>query len=460
VGADLAQAAKRRAGVSVDGPHASAMHAVVVGVLKHHGLEATTVDLPSDSQAAVEAAAQKGSLAAIVVGQVRDGGKRFKLRVYDSGGDLVGESSWVEAGGLRRLESAVERTLWPRVGGSLSRARAPGASAASTNEKAPPQEKEHAEEAAAEPTKAPTASRSREPEPPGEAEAPAPKRKKGRAVDEAEEPSGPAATALDLGVGLRFVWRDLSWSPVATTLRGYTLDRAPAVGVSLAWYPLAHFLGGWASNIGIAASVEYAPDLTSQTSDGARYPTTSRDWWAGARGRVVFGVAQASLTLAGGQQAFVFQGQGAALRSNLADLPDVAYTYARAGADLRLELPQGVTLMLGGGFRDVFDAGDTNFLLQANAYLPDSKIVGFDGTVAVGYRFLGAFEARLGVDLRRYQITAGTNTYMATGAIDQYLSGWAQLALLVDGYAAAGGPAPPSKRDDEDSADDKTGAGE
>ena len=114
-GSGSAQAAKRRVGVSLNGPHASAVHDAIAGALKHHGFETTSTDLAGESQDAIAQAARQGKLAAVIVGEVRDGGKRFKLRVFGSGGDLIGESSWAEAGGIKKLDAVVERTLWTRI---------------------------------------------------------------------------------------------------------------------------------------------------------------------------------------------------------------------------------------------------------------------------------------------------------------------------------------------------------
>jgi hypothetical protein len=435
VWASSAQAAKRRAGVAVSGPHAGAIRGAIDGALERHALETTSVDVASEGAGAIADAAKRDKLAALLVGQVQAGGKKLKLRVYGANGDVLDEASWSEAN-VKKLEVAVGRTLWARVGGALAKARPPaeksakGGADAPAPAKAPEQSAEEAETAAA-----------------NADEAAARKRKKRRAEEEDQEPdapTGPAGIALDVGVGPRFVSRHFTWSPAVPALRGYSLGYAPSFGASLAWYPLAHARGGWAANLGIAVSVEYTPGLTSQTSDGASYPTSESDYWAGVRGRALFGIAQASLTLAGGQQTYVFQSSATANRANLSDLPDTKYTYGRAALDLRLALPADLSLMLGAGYRYVFSAGADNDLIQANSYFPDSTFVAFDAMAAAGYRPLSLLEVRAGFDVRRYQMTAGTNAYNVSGATDQYLAFWFQLALLLDGYTggSAAHPAP------------------
>jgi len=485
-----AQAAKRRVGISLNGPRGNDVHEAISSVLAHHGFETTSADLAGDSEGAIAQAAREGKLAAVVVGEVREGGKRFKVRVYGSGGDLIGESSWAEAGGIKKLVQVVERTLWARVGGSLSRARAgaPEAKASKRDEnradngqngergeseEAPragaherAREAGHAATAAAKADEdAEPVSRSKDADTAGASDESAPPRKRRKKnasarAEAPEEPPGAAGTALDLAIGPRLLSRSLAWNPPSQALHGYSLGFAPSLGGVVAWYPAAHVMGGWASNLGVAASAEYTPGLVSQTTDGLRFPTTETDFWGGARGRLVFNTVEASLTLGGGQHTFILHSQGAAMRSALAALPDVKYTYARAGVDVRVALPADLALMLGGGYRYVLGAGDHNYLIQASSYFPSSTFLAFDATAALAYKFLPMLEARAGVDLRRYQMTAGANAVMVSSAIDQYLALWLQVAVLIDGFAGPGGPAvsprkaaPPAHADDDEASE-------
>ncbi|HTA20789.1 MAG TPA: hypothetical protein VK989_15960 [Polyangia bacterium] len=426
--APAAKAAKRRVGVSVSGTSAEKIHEAISVVLRHHGFESVHVDLGGDSDDAIAAAAKAAHLAAVVVGEVHDGGKRLKLRVHAASGELVGEASWAERGGAHHLAAAVERTMWTRVGGALSKAHVVGEKV----EKAEPESP--AEEAAPAETKTNEGeTASREPH----------ERKK---HDAEREETGAAGTALDLAVGPRFMWRSLAWSPQVMGLRGYTLSHAPSLGVNAAWYPAAHFRGGWPSNLGIGINVELTPGLTSQTSMGDSYSTTATDFEGDVRYRLLLGaVGQLAFLVGGGQQSFVLHDTGTAMRSALSDLPDVQYTYVRAGVDARFDLPANFALMISGAYRDVLNAGKDGFLLQSNLYFPNAKFVAFDVSAGVGYRFLSMLEAHAGFDLRRYQMTAGTNTYMLSSATDQYSALWVRLALLLDGVAAGeGGPTPPS----------------
>jgi hypothetical protein len=238
---------------------------------------------------------------------------------------------------------------------------------------------------------------------------------------------------------------------------------APAVGVTLAWYPAAHFRGGWPSNIGLAVSAEYLPAYQSQTGAGVRYPTQENDYWAGVRGRLPLGPVEGAVTLGGGQHAFVFRSGNGNDRAALDKLPDVAYTYVRAALDLRITLPAKLSLSLGGGYRYVLDGGNKNFLVEGPTFFPNAKITGFDATVGVGYRVLPVLEGRAGADLRRYQITTnatGAQPAVASGS-DRTLGIFVQAVVLLDGVkgGAAEAPAkaapPPADGDDKEEAAEK-----
>jgi hypothetical protein len=470
--APSAQAAsKKKVGVSLNGMPAGPVREAISDVLKHHGFETATPELSGDSEDAIASAARQSRLAAVIVGEVRDGGKRVKLRVYGASGDLIGEGSWMEKGGPKKLGASVERTLWARIGGSLSKAHPDEGGKAGKADKAEKDEKtDRNEEAHGARTPAPAAeetptySRSKDSDSGRDSEAEPPRKSKKRKhapveTDDAEvvEAEGggastPAGNALDLAVGPRFMTRSLGWTN--TQLRGYTLGLAPSVGAQLAWYPAAHVMGGWKSNLGIAGSFEYTPGLVSQTSDGFKYPTKESDFWGGARGRLVLGPVEAAATVGYGQHVFIFLSQlgGAnpSNRSTLSDLPDVKYSYLRAGADVRVALPAKLALMLGGAYRYVLSAGDVNFLLGSNTFLPRSTVMGFDVSAAVGYRFLPVLEGRVGFDLRRYMVNAHyqmPDLITTTGGTDQFLAFWAHLALVLEG---SGHRASVASGDDED----------
>lgn len=439
-------AAKRRVGVSLSGSPAAPVREAISDALKKHQFEVTGADLSGDSEDAIAGAAKADKLSAVIVGEIKDGGKRLKLRVYGAGGDLIGEGSWNEKGGAKKLAAAVERTLWARVGGTLSKTRPAGAEKGGKAEPVA-EEKAPAEEPS-------TYSRSKDADEGAASDADdgAKSKKAKKKKDEEEEsstseasgPVSPAAgAALELEVGPRFVGRSLSWQQATGTgnpspLDPYKLNLAPAIGGRVVWYPAAHFTGGWVSNIGVVFAAEYVPGVVSQTTNGSKYPTQLSDYNGGLRGRLAYGPVRGALTLGGGQHAMIFRngttaGGDLAQRGNLSGTPDVKYIYVRVGADVAIALPAKFSVALGGGYRYVVSAGDVNYLLQTDMYLPNAKIAAFDVGASVGYQLLPMLAARAGFDLRYYQITAGSNTHMVTGGKDQFTAFWAAAVVTLDG---------------------------
>jgi hypothetical protein len=472
----------KRVGVVVRGKGASPVEKSVAQALERHHFAAVKgkplakaahalhVGLRDDTDLA--AVARRLGLRAIVTGEIRDRGKRAELRAHGADGAVIGEGSWSAAGGPRKLAAAVARGVWSRLGGPLEEARGAARRARPEPEAAPAVAAESAERAPAEPearapaAPAPAASTAvagakpsaadqdpwAEPRPARAAAADAteerapPARPRGRAapdpeaveVAEGHEAAGGAAPlALDASAGVRVVSRDLSWNrDVNNALQPFSMGNEAAFGFQLAWYPGAHFTSGWASQLGIAASGEYVPDVSAQTMNGAAYPASDSDYWGGLRGRMPLGPADGMLTLGYGQHAFLVRSGTNASRADLA-VPDVKYSYLRVGADGRLRLPANFSLLAGVAYRAVLDAGKGVYQAQSDAYFPRLSVVAIDASLAVGFRFLSMFEARLGADLRRYGLNMhpnpATDTIIVSGAVDQYVAYWLDVAVLLDG---------------------------
>jgi hypothetical protein len=461
-----ALAAKPRVGVSLTGASAGPVREAVATTLRHHGYELVATDVGVGDDASIAAAAKGSHLPALIVGEVRDG-KRLKLQVYGAGGDVIGAASWTERGGAKRLAGVVGRTLWARLGGALAKASGATATGAATSGDANAADEE--EKAAAEPpakdaqtTKASKGADDNDSTAADAGEGGAPREHAKPAVaerDEDEDEPASAGTALDLSAGLRFMSRSLTWAPSGTALRDYSLGPRTALGLTGAWYPAAPYRADWLSNLGLGGSVEWAPGLASLTSGGASYPTTATDLEGDARYRLLLGdLGQLAFVVGGGQQSFIFHSQGTARRNDIENVPDVQYSYLRAGVDARFTLPASLSLLVSGGYRYVLGAGSKNYLIQESSFIPNSTVVAFDVAAGVGYRFLSVLEARAGFDLRRYQLTAGANDAMVTSATDQYTAFWLRLAILLDGASAPpeGHAARPAheEQEQEPSADD------
>jgi len=238
-------------------------------------------------------------------------------------------------------------------------------------------------------------------------------------------------------VGPRLVSRDLSWhKDLLGVMTPISVGNAPAIGFQGAWYPASHFTRGWLTYLGIVAAGEYTPSATAQASGGASYPASASDYWGGVRLRNPFDGWDGSLTAGYGQHAFLIRSGTAAPRADLA-APDVSYSYLRIGADARVRLPGRFALMAGLAYRHVLSAGTTEGTgAQSQAFFPKATLTAIDANLAVGFRINPLIEARLGADLRRYGFDMHPDAMdmrIVSGAIDQYVAYWLDLAIVLDG---------------------------
>jgi hypothetical protein len=244
----------------------------------------------------------------------------------------------------------------------------------------------------------------------------------------------PPPLALEAGVGPRLVSRDLSWNKdVKNALDSFSQSRT-ALGFQLAWYPAAHFTSSWPVALGLAASGEYLPGGAVSVG-GNQYSALASDYWACLRLRFPSRFVDPMLSVGLGQHAFQLRDGPTTNRADLA-LPDVRYTYLRLAADVRVRLPASVSLLGGFAYRAVTDGGTNGYEVQSSAYFERLTVTALEASGGVGYRFLGLFEARLGFDLRRYGLDTHPRTgdnLIVSGALDQYVAFWLNLAVLVDG---------------------------
>src|SRR5262249_34362242 len=109
-------------------------------------------------------------LAAVVVGEIRDRGKRVQLRVHGADGSVLGDEEWSAAGGPRKLAPLVGRGFWAKLGGALEGARDAGRAGKRARPEPEPHPAGETREASAEPEQR---DRDKEKEAPEAAAAPA-----------------------------------------------------------------------------------------------------------------------------------------------------------------------------------------------------------------------------------------------------------------------------------------------
>jgi hypothetical protein len=287
-----------------------------------------------------------------------------------------------------------------------------------------------------------------------EAEAPRPKprrRSTVRATPEDGEEADVAATAgaaessdepgtgsrwLELALGGRGFTRDLRYHQQVTPgLRQHQLPLGPALVLDLALYPLALLTRLPAANIGLVAGFEQAVGIMSELSpdstfpNGARFPTSMHEITGGLRYRIPLGASQIGASISAGQHAFwMVSGDGA--DRNQLEIPNVVYRFVRASLDARIAVTPDFYLGAGAGYRHVVNsAGD--FV----GFFPHLTVAGVDADVGGGYRITPNIEARVQGGIRRYfydMRSVRGDTHLAGGAIDQYLSVAALLAVTLD----------------------------
>jgi hypothetical protein len=278
-------------------------------------------------------------------------------------------------------------------------------------------------------------------------EAPARPRRRARIKLEGEADEDIAATAapaetsagsrwLELALGGRGFTRDLRYKDQVTPgLREYQLPFGPAAALDLAFYPLALLMQGPGANIGIVGQFEQLLGTAStlnaddQFPSGATFPTSMHELSGGLRYRVPVAPWQIGIEVTGGEHAFWFTSGGGADRNQLS-IPNTIYRFARAGLDARVAVTPEFSLSVGAGYRYVI-----NHAGPISADFPHLTVAGVDADVGAAYAITRSIEVRLQGGVRRYfydMHSVRGDQQIAGGAVDQYLSGAAMLAVTLD----------------------------
>jgi len=152
------------------------------------------------------------------------------------------------------------------------------------------------------------------------------------------------------------------------------------------------------------------------------------------------------------------------------DIPDTIYRFIQPGVGARFEFGD-IAVSVSAGYRLILNGAGIHF----QQFFPHRSVAGLEADAYVGYRFMGSFEARLSLQVRRYffamnstqadvmQMMADTGSHLpkvAGGAIDQYISGGVGVAWLFGGSErpASAEEEPPAakKKKNKKSADDES----
>ncbi|HEY4395927.1 MAG TPA: hypothetical protein VGP64_17805, partial [Polyangia bacterium] len=378
---------------------------------------------------------------AIVTGEV--GPKRAKVVVHDGGeGSILGDASFTGANPAK-LATTVGLEFWKKLGPDVGRGHVPtGAKKA----KAPAADEETSAggEGEAGGGEGEAAPKPKTEMAEGEAasdEAPVKKRRKPKMEEApAEEASAPGAPSglnwLDLELGLGGLNRGLSYNQNvqingSLQLLPYTLGLGPIAVANLVFYPLDPLIGGAIGNLGLAVSAQQGFGISSTLSGGTSFSNVVHDYAGGLRYRFPFaGTNDVYVSFGGGEDAFTFNG---ANRPSL-PIPDTIYHYLRPGIGAHFMVAGLVTIALSGGYRAVINGAGPQLSDPRTGLFPHLTVAGADGELVGGYRLSDMFEARLGVEWRRYWFNMHSqmnDRAIAGGMVDQSFAITARIAITI-----------------------------
>ncbi len=238
--------------------------------------------------------------------------------------------------------------------------------------------------------------------------------------------SKPPIVSLEVGVDLQV--RVFSYTNLTTlNLRSYS---APVFSPDIKgeFFPLALVMpDSIMSGLGVDFGFAFAVGLKSRRKDSdVAYPTSASriDFALKFRIQPLDGSDASFSPYIGFRSASFAVGAGSD-GSKLEGLPSVSYPSIKIG--VMGELPFSDTGLLVYGRFAVMPTLGGGELLSAT-YFPKGSVLGIDGGLGLGYRIppIPALQVRLGFDFIRYGIgftTNPTDTYVAEGAVDQYLGG-------------------------------------
>ena len=259
---------------------------------------------------------------------------------------------------------------------------------------------------------------------------------------------GSPASALELGLGAKAMFRQLAWTSDgrAAGLGPYNLTPGPETGLWFEFYPAAFGTSGFAANVGLFGHFNYGFGVATTLANGNNVATKFRDFHAGVKVRIPFDAFVPNVSVAYGQQVFEV-----AQQNQPTDLPQLAYQFVRPSLGARYYVSPAVAIDGALGYLLVLDPGSGVNHVRAANYFPNATSFGFDVSASVVFRVSGAIGVRGGADLRQYILNMNDKTTPTVGgAVDRYITAWAGIEVALDGQGASAGgddePVKPSKR--------------
>lgn len=245
-------------------------------------------------------------------------------------------------------------------------------------------------------------------------------------ADEAERTSGdPTRAIADLSVGVLLGSRHFSYKDaIGRNLRPYDVDAAPMLGVAMELHPFTDT--PVLKEIGFYGDFSSAIALASATQSGAAVGTQWARYDIGGRVRVRVGNHERPVMFgaSGGYGLEIFRFTDATTIDP--QLPSVSYGFIRGLLDVRVPIGP-VALSAAIGYLHVVANGDVGLRVRG------TRNAGVEATVGAAVPFAHAFEARLSGTYTRFFYSFDPvpgDTYVAGGALDQFLTGKLALAWM------------------------------
>jgi len=430
--ADASEKAKVAVG-GFDGAKSDEVRSAFIDALRKDGnYEVTDAeDVKASSKGSAVASAAKGlGVDFVITGKVSKGFS-LKLKVLGANGKQIDDAE-IKGGALPKLKSNIEKTGVSSVADALGKKAKP-------SEDKKDDKKDDAAPAADEDKK-------------DDEEKPA---------EDKPADSGPnndkGLSPFDLTAGLRPMNRKFAFHNTIAEVRPgagygqllkYELPLGPALFIDLNWFPASHFMTGPAEWIGLTAGFEKGFAISSVYAEGVQgrqqtLKTNEQAFYVGPRFRLPIGAHMLGLTGTFGQHTFALEGDEAAPL-----VPDVKYTYVKVGVDGLFRFGD----FLAGarvGKRFVMSTGDLE-----KAWFPHVKTQSLEAGVTVGYRLVSMLDLVAGFDWLRYGFDFNPNplrtvstdrnldktSYVAGGAIDEYLSGFIAFRFHMPGASEEAAP--------------------
>lgn len=255
----------------------------------------------------------------------------------------------------------------------------------------------------------------------------------------AEDDDGEGApVAIEFAAGPRLIHRSFDFNdhisefyPPMTVMgpSAYNLPAGPAPFVDAAIYPLAFASRGVLANIGLIGRYERLVGVSSVQKGAAAGGSTStigQQFEVGGRFRVPLGASE--LGVSGTYGTHIFK-VGKDNGPSGSELPNLQYAFAGVGADGRVRVGP-ITIGAHVGTRFILNRP----MRRDWASSQTTKVV--EGGISLAYRITPMLEAVAGGDIIRYAFDFNPkpgDMFVAGGAVDQYLSGFLALRILISG---------------------------